>query len=62
MQDMLNRLETKVNKIVDVNNLKKPSGEGDDGHRSCYPGPQGLDYSRNSDLFPRWCRRTLSVR
>jgi len=25
-QDMLNRLETKMNKIVDVNNLKKPSG------------------------------------
>ena len=23
MQDMLNRLETKLNKIVDVNNLKK---------------------------------------
>jgi hypothetical protein len=27
-QDMFNRLETKLNKIVDVNNLKKPPGGG----------------------------------
>jgi len=28
MQDIFNRLDTKVNKIVDVNNLKKPTGGG----------------------------------
>jgi hypothetical protein len=27
-QDIFNRLDTKVNKIVDVNNLKKPTGGG----------------------------------
>ena len=28
LQDIFNRLDTKVNKIVDVNNLKKPTGGG----------------------------------
>ncbi len=41
-QDMFNCLETKLNKIVDVNNLKKPPGGGTDGKRPCSPA-QGLD-------------------
>ena len=40
MQDIFNHLDTKVNKIVDVNNLKKLTGGGGDGRRPRYLGPR----------------------